>query len=258
MDDVEDVRALLAAALRQDGRFDVVGSASDAAGAVELVRERAPDLLLLDLAMPGGDGLTALPRIRAEAPGTRVVMVSGFPSGRLEALTTASGAVGYVQKGLSIHSVVDDVVRVWELLDNIEQVLRRSASLPQELSSSAAARRFVEDTLQRWDHEHLLDTVNLLVSELVTNVVVHARSEAEVAVLLTPEVLRVEVSDESSAPPTPRDADDDATSGRGMALIDMLATAWGVTQRAVGKTIWFEVPRPTDAEADFAQKSRNQ
>lgn len=244
VDDVDDVRALLLAALRHDGRFEVVGSAGDAAGAIVLAAETKPDLLLLDLAMPGGDGLSALPQIRREAPETRVVMVSGFPRGRLEALTAASGAVGYVQKGLSARRLVDDVVAVAGLLERIEQVLHRSASLPQDLTSSAAARRFVEETLQRWDFADVLDTVNLLVSELVTNVVVHARSEAEVAVLLTPDSLRVEVSDESDAPPAPRDAGDEATSGRGMALVEMLATAWGVTQREVGKTIWFEVPRP--------------
>lgn len=245
VDDVEDVRVLLRAALRADGRFEVVGEAGDAAGAVAVVVETEPDLVLLDLAMPGGDGLAALPLLREQCPTARVVIVSGFPRGRLAELTVTSGAVGYVEKGLSALRLVSDVVAVAGFLEAVEDALARSrTSLPGDLASGAAARRFMTETLERWACADLVDTVNLLVSELVNNVVVHARSEAEVAVLLTPRALRVEVSDSSAAAPAPRDAAEDHESGRGMALVEALATDWGVRPRPDGKTVWFEVPRP--------------
>lgn len=245
VDDVEDVRILYRAALERAGRLTVVGSAGEGDEAVAVVAATQPDLVLLDLAMPGRDGLEALPGIRSACPTARVVVVSGFPRGRLGDHLVSSGAVGYVEKGLSAVRVVDEVIAVAGVLDAVEQALaRRRTSLAADLRSSAAARRFMEETLARWDCHDVLDTINLLVSELVTNVVVHARTEAEVAVLLTPSSLRVEVSDESAAAPAPRVAARTDTSGRGLELVEAMATAWGITPRGTGKTIWFEVPRP--------------
>ena len=92
--------------------------------------------------------------------------------------------------------------------------------------------------------EDLAESVTLLVSEVVTNAVVHASSDVEVLVRLTADAAVVEVTDTSDTAPAPRVADDEDTSGRGMALVDALARSWGV--RAApggGKTVWFEVAR---------------
>ena len=59
------------ASLLGAGGFDVVGEAADGAAALELAHSLQPDLVLLDLSMPGLDGLSALPRLRAAAPGAR-------------------------------------------------------------------------------------------------------------------------------------------------------------------------------------------
>jgi DNA-binding NarL/FixJ family response regulator len=244
-DDVEDVRFLLGAALEATGRFELVGVAADGAEAVDLVRRTTPDLLLLDIAMPGVGGLEALPEIRAVSPLTSVVIVSGFPRGKLAEYTTARGAVGYVEKGASPHQTVDEVLEVAGVLAAVEQALAgQRTRLGQDVTASAAARRFVEETLARWDCASVLDTVNLLVSELVTNAVIHARSEADVAVRLTADAVRVEVSDQASGAPARRVADDEATSGRGFEIVEALASAWGVEPGPTGKTVWFEVPRP--------------
>lgn len=246
VDDDEDARALLTTALRRDGRFDVLGEAADGEGAVTQAREIQPDLLLLDLAMPGMGGLEALPLVRLASPDTRVVVVSGFPNDRLESVTRSSGAVGYVTKGLSPRQTVEDIVAVAGFVESIEQVLAsRMTTLGQDIRSGAVARRFMEETLEGWgDTADLLDVVNLLVTELVTNAVIHAASEAEVAVVLTPAALRVEVSDASERLPEAKDADDWDTSGRGVSLVDTLAERWGIDTRPGGKTIWFELARP--------------
>jgi anti-sigma regulatory factor (Ser/Thr protein kinase) len=83
----------------------------------------------------------------------------------------------------------------------------------------------------------------LLVSEVVTNAIIHAHSEVEVAVRLQPHSVRIDVLDNAGAMPAPRDADDDATSGRGLALVEAVASAWGVEPTDTGKSVWFEVPR---------------
>ena len=247
-DDDPDVRTLLGAALRRDGRFEVVAEAADGGDAVAAAAEHHPDLVLLDLAMPGIGGLEAIPLIREASPSSRIVVVSGFPGDRLESVTAARGAVGYVEKGLSPKQTVREVLAVAGVLDSISEALSARATFERDLVSGRAARRFMTETLEVWDIGDLLDNVNLLVTELVTNAVVHAESDAEVAVVLTATRLRVEVADRGDGLPVPRDAEDYATSGRGMALVDALAAGWGIDPRPDGgKVIWFELDRPSMA-----------
>jgi DNA-binding NarL/FixJ family response regulator len=97
VDDHPLTRDALAALLAQGG-FDVVGEAGDGSEALELATRLQPDLVLLDLSMPNVDGLTALPQLRAAAPGCEVVVLTA--SGTEENLLTAirRGAAGYLLK----------------------------------------------------------------------------------------------------------------------------------------------------------------
>ena len=245
-DDNADVREFLAVALERTERFEVVAQVEDGTAAQVAAKAFEPDLVLLDLAMPGTSGLDALPLVRAAAPEARVIVVSGFPGDRLSAVVRERGAVGYVQKGLSPRRIVEEIIAVAGVLDAVAEVLERvQRTLDPDIGSSAAARRFMEETLDRWHCADVLDVVNLLVSELVTNAVVHGGSEADVSVVLTPTALRVEVGDRDEYVPAPKGADDDwATSGRGLALVEAMSKAWGVDPVKGGKVIWFEVDRP--------------
>ena len=97
VDDHPLTRDALASLLAQGG-FDVVGEAADGAEALGLAADLQPDLVLLDLSMPGLDGLAALPRLRAAAPGCEVVVLTA--SGTEENLLGAirAGAAGYLLK----------------------------------------------------------------------------------------------------------------------------------------------------------------
>ena len=97
VDDHPLTRDALGSLLAQGG-FDVVGEAADGAEALELAAKLQPDLVLLDLSMPGLDGLAALPRLRAAAPGCEVVVLTA--SGTEENLLAAirAGAAGYLLK----------------------------------------------------------------------------------------------------------------------------------------------------------------
>ena len=99
VDDTPALRALTRAMLDGTG-FEVVGEAGDGLAGVTLAAQLRPDLVLLDLAMPVMDGLEALPRLRAELPDTRVVIVSGFERRAMESQVIEAGADAYVQKGL--------------------------------------------------------------------------------------------------------------------------------------------------------------
>jgi DNA-binding NarL/FixJ family response regulator len=97
VDDHPLTRDALASLLTQGG-FDVVGEAADGAQALQLAHDLQPDLVLLDLSMPGLDGLAALPRLRTAAPGCEVVVLTA--SGTEENLLAAirAGAAGYLLK----------------------------------------------------------------------------------------------------------------------------------------------------------------
>lgn len=244
-DDSSDMRELLSAALEVTGRFEVVARCGDGTAALEAVRALHPDLALLDLGMPGVGGIDVLPELVAASPRSRVIVVSGFPRGRLAHLTLTQGAVGYVEKSLSAKAMVDDIVSVAGMLEAVSWALAESrAHLEADPRSSAAARRFVEETLRRWECDGLLDTVNLLVSELVTNSIVHAASDADIAVLLKPDAVRIEVTDHGHALLEVKQAGESDTSGRGLALVEALSSSWGVIPGPDGNTVWFEVPRP--------------
>lgn len=119
-----------------------------------------------------------------------------------------------------------------------------STVLPGAATSPRLARLFVTDALHRWSLEGLRDSVELLTTELVTNVVLHVRGDLILRLLRLPELLRVEVSDGSPVKPEhPHFVDDDVegATGRGLLLVEALADAWGVETADDGKTVWFEV-----------------
>ncbi|WP_165570405.1 SpoIIE family protein phosphatase [Aeromicrobium sp. IC_218] len=106
----------------------------------------------------------------------------------------------------------------------------------------ATARSVAAEALHRWGLEKLEDAVLLLVSEMVTNALVHARSTAHLALWQLSDAVRIEVSDDSPHEPRPRLASAEATGGRGMLLIEALSSRWGTMERREGKTVWAQVP----------------
>jgi DNA-binding NarL/FixJ family response regulator len=244
VDDDPDYRYLVRLALEGAGH-EVVGEAGDARGAVALAAEEQPDLVLLDVDLPGADGLSAIPQIRAACPGCLIVLVSGFPSDVVRRSITMDGAVGHISKRIRPSKLGDEVTALAGMLQLVGRVVEASTTeLPAELLSTRHARKFVDEALQRWEFEELGATVTLLVSELVANAVTHAHSPAEVTVQLLPASVRIEVTDRDPNVPKRRLADEDATSGRGLTLVEQLASSWGIDQLPDGKRIWFEVPRP--------------
>ena len=88
----------------------------------------------------------------------------------------------------------------------------------------------------------VVDTVELLTSEVVTNALVHARSAPDLLVFVRHDVVRVEVCDGSPDEPVLQQFDPESASGRGIAIVEQLASGWGVERMPdVGKRVWFEV-----------------
>ena len=115
------------------------------------------------------------------------------------------------------------------------------ATFPDDVRSAQAARSFVRNQIAGCS-ESTVEAVVLVVSELVTNAVLHARSPVSVEVRRCSRGgVHVEVSDSSSATPVRTPPSDTALSGRGVALVEAVSTRWGVRSRTSGKTVWFEV-----------------
>jgi anti-sigma regulatory factor (Ser/Thr protein kinase) len=114
--------------------------------------------------------------------------------------------------------------------------------LPPVPTSAGAARRFLRDRLNDWGYPLALAEVPcLLVSELVTNAIVHTGTPVELALRLAGRRLRSAVADGSSRTPVPRQPGANAETGRGLKLVEELAEEWGVESTGRGKTVWFEV-----------------
>lgn len=123
--------------------------------------------------------------------------------------------------------------------------------LPAVPASVPEARRFVLQHLRSWSLEDLTETVVLLTSEVVTNSVLHARTELELTVARQGDGVQVQVRDGSPVTPRQRQHSADATTGRGMHLLDRLASAWEVVPDGQGKTICFTVRAAADPWAAY-------
>lgn len=238
VDDVPEVRRLLRTALRFRSGFEVVGEASDGAGAVERARALQPDVVVLDLGLPDLAGREVLVRIRQHSPASKVVVFSGADT--VEEEWIARHVEGYVLKDAELDYLVDLLESVG-LPREVEAILE----LPHSLSSASEARRFVAEKVTEWELEPLLDDALLVTSELAANAVTHAHSSCRLRVSLNPSSLRIDVLDTGSGTPEPQPSSNTAEHGRGLHLVAAVTTAWGLeVVPGQGKLVWAELARP--------------
>ncbi|WP_055418082.1 SpoIIE family protein phosphatase [Streptomyces pactum] len=114
--------------------------------------------------------------------------------------------------------------------------------LEPEDAAPGRARRLARRALARWGMEDLTDSVELLVSEVVTNAVRYASKPVTLRLLRT-DVLRCEVGDDVPQLPRLRQARHTDEGGRGLYLVNRLARRWGATRLSTGKVVWFELNR---------------
>jgi anti-sigma regulatory factor (Ser/Thr protein kinase) len=114
-------------------------------------------------------------------------------------------------------------------------------SFAPSLASATGARRFTEQVLDGWHLDDVRDVVRLLVSELVINAVLHARTAITLCLHHESGWLRVEVSDGSTMPPVLHTPGPTAPTGRGLQIVASLSDEWGVDVQREGKTVWFVV-----------------
>ena len=125
--------------------------------------------------------------------------------------------------------------------EGTERVLR--LALPPDVPAVRLARRATRDALAAWQLSHLEDVAVLLVSELVTNAVRHARDTGAIGLELASvgTGLRVEVQDGDPHWRLKPSSPDDDESGFGFVLVDSLAGRWGIRRVSAGKAVWVEL-----------------
>jgi len=118
--------------------------------------------------------------------------------------------------------------------------------LPPVVASVPLARHVTLDVLRSWGSPHDLDDAALLVSELVSNVVDHAATEAVLTLELNQagDWLRISVADGAAVRPVVRELSQDRPRGRGLQLVEAIADRWGAEDHQGGKRVWFELTPP--------------
>jgi anti-sigma regulatory factor (Ser/Thr protein kinase) len=112
--------------------------------------------------------------------------------------------------------------------------------LPATPIAARKAREIVAERCAAFDSD-VIETALLLTSELVTNAVIHGRSDVSLQVSVEDGVLRVDVADDNSRHPQPQPLDAEALDGRGLQIVQLLAARWGVDDEPLGKRVWFEL-----------------
>jgi CheY-like chemotaxis protein/anti-sigma regulatory factor (Ser/Thr protein kinase) len=237
VDDDGEQRNLVAGLLARAGIGPIVEAAS-AREALALAAEHDFALVVLDVVMPERSGLDILPELHELVPHGNIVVLSNLPRHRVATVARARGATGYVEKRVAPDRLVTEILVAAAAVTTTAE--RISAQLPAEPIAARAARGVVRDALPSVDRE-LLDSIELLVSELVTNAVLHTSSAPRLEVHVGRGNIRIEVFDGDTTPPRVRH--NGGVGGWGLQLVEQLASRWGTDEQPEGKVVWFEIDR---------------
>lgn len=149
----------------------------------------------------------------------------------------------HVLNTLDTHHGEDDIALLMARVQGLPAESVGDWTLPREPRSVGRAREYARGQLLSWDLEALVDTTELLVSELVTNALRYGEGEIRLRLLLD-RTLVCEVWDSGLVQPRRRRARDTDEGGRGLQLVGLLSAAWGSRRTPRGKTVWFELPLP--------------
>jgi anti-sigma regulatory factor (Ser/Thr protein kinase) len=232
------------------------GGAADLSTALLKAAADNPEAVICDLGGLVSDaaGLTVLLSVAdkiARWPSCPIIVVA--PAERLRLALAGLG----VDRRLP---VVESLALVPSALAR-PAVPRATLLLAPELTAPARARRFVQEFVRTSITDEAGEgpdevLVALVVDELVTNAVVHARTPIQVLLSLRAATLRVAVADRSERAPAPRAPHQDDENGRGLALVTALSHRWGVSaRRSGGKVVWAvldgtRIPRPARSVED--------
>lgn len=235
VEDVAELRQTMRQALRLHGGFEVIGDVADGASAVTAAKLHAPDVVVLDLGLPDLAGAELVTRIRAAAPRARIVVYTGSVVSHASGIPQAVDAL--IQKDQGVRYLV-------HLLADLgrREHFTAEIKLGPSIDDVRVARRFLQAQCEDWGCGKSLPEVQLVLSELVTNALVHAGATCELRARLTDGVLRIEVRDRGPGTPDLRSPGQESEGGRGLMIVSSMAQAWGIeSEQDGGKVVWAEM-----------------
>jgi anti-sigma regulatory factor (Ser/Thr protein kinase) len=117
----------------------------------------------------------------------------------------------------------------------------RHIDLDADRESPRRARSFAQQTLEELGMSQLGDDVALAVSELITNALIHGKSDVILTIIDLGNGVQVRVTDKAPDHPRLRKVDNHSTGGRGLHIVDCVANDWGVEPAPPGKTVWVDI-----------------
>ncbi len=232
------------------GVFSTVVTARDQTTAFNTLRTGAVDLLVLDLSLPEQQGLELLAAVR-DSPDWRdlpVIVLSGRTDPEVIERSYALGATCFVRKPHKVGEwagAVRAIEQFWMRRTGPRDASRSGSVFQLPLGATATsvrdARSIIRRLLEGWGMTGVAETAELCTSELATNAVVHARSPVLLTAERTAGGVRVEVQDEVPGGVEAGSLEGVGETGRGLAIVNAMAAAWGVDQYEGGKTVWFEL-----------------
>lgn len=214
-----------------DRGFEVVFEVADPGAGVEGTRWGRLDLVVVGVPLPVTSARDVLHRIWAASP---------------RALTVVHGR-GPVPVDPALPQIADAYVQSWHgpssLADAVTELRRghchaASVCLPHTVGAAQEARVRLRALAAHWGGPRASDEAEIVVSELVTNAYRHGEAPIELRVSIADGCLRLVVSDRGAALPTLVPFEARGTHGRGLALVEALAQAWGLVGRPDGKDVW--------------------
>ena len=232
-----DAAATLAQLLGPDGRVDAsrffrivgdaVGAAADHPGAYVRVFGEMVALLCAAGAPAEAMALEGLWNELARGP-YRFTLLCAYPTPSMDDVDSATLFYDACTQHSAVVGHPEAPLDAW----------RRFESGPMAIGR---ARRFVGATLERWGFPEVIDDAALVVSELATNAVLHARSAFHVSIRVAGEGIRVSVHDESPVAPAPRGYSVSSATGRGLRMVDAVSSRWGTIPLPNRKAVWAEL-----------------
>jgi NarL family two-component system response regulator LiaR len=180
VDDHDIVRQGLAALLGTTGDLRIIGEAGDGRQAIEMARELAPDLIILDLLMPGMDGVTAIRPLRTVSPASKLAVLTSSEDNELAFAAIEAGAHAFLLKSMSgsellhaIRRVVDDEVVIHPAITQAILKLVRRIRQPEANPYAGLSEREL-DVLRALAHgasnARLADTLSISVKTVKSHI----------------------------------------------------------------------------------------
>jgi anti-anti-sigma regulatory factor len=224
--------------VRPHGVLDAY-TAADLRGVLLNCLTEQPTVIVVDasqLSVADDLGLTILSGVARESlrwPGSRIVLVADPP------VRAAAVRLGVDQS----VTLCDDETAALSLSRSITVPPSRRDRMRPDRNAPGLARLAVQEFCSHHGVAGDGDAAQLVASELVTNAVVHARTELELTLRLVPPLLHVAVRDTGPGHAQITDiVDESSPTGRGLLLVDALSTAWGNLLPNFGKVVWATVP----------------